>query len=50
MIRYCDPEFHDVIKLDNFVKFNKRKNFDWNYNFYLHCCSVFILFKDISKH
>jgi hypothetical protein len=29
MIAQCDPDGEGVIKLENFILFNKKKNFDW---------------------
>ena len=29
MIAQCDPDGEGVIRLENFIAFNKKKNFDW---------------------
>jgi hypothetical protein len=29
MISACDPDGEGVIRLDAFIEFNKKKNFDW---------------------
>lgn len=32
MIAQCDPNSEGVIRLEHFIAFNKRKNFDWSIN------------------
>lgn len=60
MIRYCDQSGNGSISVESFVKFNKRKNFDWLNKtdsvillelFYFVLCSIifFMTDKNIDK-